>query len=1472
MGRLGRSHFSVSVLLSLALIGGGLPLARWWFPPAEAQESEEGEVEVPVTEFDTETSETVLNEDGTYTTTIYPAPINYQNPEGDWVPIDNTLVPSSEPGFAWENAANGYGVLLPANLQDGPVRMELGAEWIELTMIGAIGTGSVSESTATYAEALPGVSVSYRAMNQGVKEAITLAGPLAPAAFTFSLTTSSGLSVTKSAVGGLDFTDSSGDVLLSSPAPFVYDSSKTDEGSSTAVSLTLTDADGGLMVAVAIDPAWLADLDRVWPVVLDPTITAPDTQDCHIAGGEFDDQNLCSRNEMRVGWDGNAKRRMLLKFDVSSVPFESNILSADMALYLVSNTSSNSANYDVHRVKKNWTNGATWRKYDGVTLWTDPGGDFGSEVYATKSMDGTVVGWKHWYPSGLIQRWVDGTNTNQGLIIKQATENVNNLLNFASIDHAETSKWPYLSVTYSDWLGELRNFRYESQDLNDRMHVHVNVAGGNLVVHETDLIMAGTAGHDLKVERWYNSFSSDTSIFGLGWVVSAGPDVRLEEQSGGDVVYVGPSGFKVRFEKNGGIYDVPTAIDATLTKNGDNTYKLEFFSKRKMNFDTTGRLTSDKDRNDNTITYTYNVDDTLQQITDTHNRVLSFSYTNGRVTTVTDTAYSGQRVFTYAYDASNTKLMDYYDPVNASPKRTKFEYDPTTSALTAIVDPKGNRTEIEYLQGTKRVKLIRRVTAGAADDPTTNFSYDLVNKKTTVTDPESHATTYEWDNKGRLTKVVDAKGKERSTTYNSRSNVTTYLDAGQTLDFEFGYDPTGDDLTTVTLPTAGAATVNYGENGAPAHFPSSIFDFQDHSATATYAYKYDTTAPGIGNLTEAKDALGNKYTYAYNSNGTLDTITDPRLFVTDYNYFASGDLQQIIHPSPLGTTSFTFDAVSRVETIIDGKGQKTKFTYDKLDRVTKVEYFLTSGGPVDTEIVFVYDENGNLTSRNDNGSVDWGNIQFSYDELNRLLGETPPNGGTPNIEYTYDKVGNLKTVKDNGQTVTYFYDEVNMLDSLTDLAGQTVDFAYHSNRNTLRTEIVYPNGVHIGFAYDDSNRLCLIAAKATNLSSLTCNSTVSSALARFKYTYQDGSGFDTALRQSVTDKDNVTTTYTYDLVNRLTQADASTGVDYQYAYDASSNMTSKTVGGAVTSYAYNGANELCWSVSGSSGNACGSPPIGSTQYTFDLNGNEVGPAGGQQLTYNVRNQTVLVTPPGGSAGTMKYQDASQVRRMAQGTTTYGYNVLGLGVLEPNNGGGIIQDPAKIHRYVRDNSGVLLEERIPQGGGPTQTYYYLFDGLGSVVGLTDSSGALVENKLYKYEPYGKQLDGPTSVDNPWRFASGFSDSTSGFLKFGTRYLDPGISRWTQMDPESGSLKNPITLNRYLYVGSDPVNVIDPDGLSWWNPFSWSACTWFSVFGAFLAVASIVTIFVTGGLAIILTVVEGTFGVIDVFGALKAGCLS
>ena len=126
----------------------------------------------------------------------------------------------------------------------------------------------------------------------------------------------------------------------------------------------------------------------------------------------------------------------------------------------------------------------------------------------------------------------------------------------------------------------------------------------------------------------------------------------------------------------------------------------------------------------------------------------------------------------------------------------------------------------------------------------------------------------------------------------------------------------------------------------------------------------------------------------------------------------------------------------------------------------------------------------------------------------------------------------------------------------------------------------------------------------------------------------------------------------------------------------------------------------------------------------------------------------------------------------------------------------------------DKAGQLIDERTS-----TDTCYYLFDDVDSVVGLTDSTGALVGNETYQYDPYGQLIRQPRSAvlrTNAWRYASGYDDVSTGLYKFGIRYYDPTIGRWTQRDPVGGSLQETVKANPYVYANDDPVNQTDLSG--------------------------------------------------------------
>jgi RHS repeat-associated protein len=239
---------------------------------------------------------------------------------------------------------------------------------------------------------------------------------------------------------------------------------------------------------------------------------------------------------------------------------------------------------------------------------------------------------------------------------------------------------------------------------------------------------------------------------------------------------------------------------------------------------------------------------------------------------------------------------------------------------------------------------------------------------------------------------------------------------------------------------------------------------------------------------------------------------------------------------------------------------------------------------------------------------------------------------------------------------------------------------------------------------------------------------------------------------------------------------------YQYAYDANGNMTTKTIGGVTTSYGYNTANEL-------------TTVNGATAYSYDSEGNATTSPSLSALTYNAKNQTSSTTPLGGSAIAMTYSGPTQGLRVGAGGTSYTNSLL-FGLTSETTG-------TATTSYIRTPGGDLTERRSSSGS----YYYYLYDGLGSVVAVIDSSGGFADR--YKYDPYGNLAASNISVADPWRYAGYYYDSATGLYKVGLRYYDLTVGRWTQRDPIDDPLEE-HGWNRYVYAADDPINTTDPSG--------------------------------------------------------------
>ncbi len=1354
-------------------------------------------------EYRTRTSRTFRSADGTLTTRVHPQSVNFRS-GGKWRTIDNRLVADEAVSGRYVNALNRYRLQLPASLGAAPVSLADQGDVVSFTMLEAGGVAQVAGPRATYADAFPGVDVRYTAMADAVKEELVLADADVPREYRFRLDLSDALRAREDGNGGIEFVDAEGQRRMAFAPPVVFDSApRARVGRHAALSL---DETGGKPEAVLrLDMEWLRDPARVFPVTVDPYLNIDyPADDCFISQST-PDTGRCNE-ELEVGYDG-AQDRALLRFDVSALSKDAVVLWTELAAKVATRSTTTPMSVAVHEPTKAWSApNASWNKYDGTNLWSSPGGDFVATAIDTNTAVGDCTAClEKWEVGELVRRWVNKETPNNGLLIKAVDATAANHVEFESNQFGTVP--PTLTVKWKHQLGVRPHFTYESWAVNDRSTMRVNVANGNLVLEERDL-MADGIGLDLGYSRYYNHLDVDggDNTVGFRWNQSIGYDTQLDFSctcNGQVVRFDAPSGYHVAFRKKpDGTYRTPPGMNMTMTKNPDGTFDVvENQSRNRMKFNSSGRLTRVEDRNGLALTFAYaGPSGKLSTITDTRGRQVTFSYlTNGDPDKMTD--WSGR---VWDYTVTNGNLTMYRNPDG---KDTIYGYN-AGARLNSITDPRGNQITIGE-DALNRVTSITRKTASTTDvDPQWTFDYRTTVDapcdpakhlgKTVETDPRGKQTTYCYDRQLRVDKTVDAAGHERSTKWTANSDVEEFTNGTGTASAlsksTYAADGTNN-LTGGTSPAGEKFSMDYADT-ANKHQPTRYESPQGTSTRYGYDANGNTTSTKNGNVGETEDSSVT-IDYRRPDDGTpgsdwqIEWIEDKKLNRTSYEYNASGHLSKVIPPLPLGPTTFTYDAVSRIRTVTDGMGRVTTYDYDPLDRVKKITFNDA------TTVTYTYDANGNQTSRVD--SKDATTSTYVYDELNRRSSETIA-GVTSN--YSYDRTGNLLTLADAGGTVTYTYDDVNRLKTAQAPGDPAATVYTYDPRGTVG-KIEFPNGVVTTQTYDASDKVKTIeTVKGTT------------QIMKRTYTYQwTPTGSTTAreggLRETETTGAGRKTTYAYDRLDRLDTATVRTSSgtlldSYDYDYDAASNRTKAVKNSTTTSYAYNAANQLCWRANTAIAvPTCATPPTGAVTYGYDANGNETSNSEGRSASYNDRNQTTSLTPPGGTAQTLKYFSPNQMEWRQHGTTTITNTLTGLAAAKAGT--------AQAIHYTRTPGGGLIGQR---NADTTGRLYYHLDALGSVIAVTDSAGTRVGD--YDYDPYGQALT-TTGTDVAFRYAGQYRSTSLALYKMGLRYYDMKIGRWTQPDPldQTGDLTDG---NRYMYVGGDPINNVDPNGTHKMN------CVW------------------------------------------------
>jgi RHS repeat-associated protein len=118
------------------------------------------------------------------------------------------------------------------------------------------------------------------------------------------------------------------------------------------------------------------------------------------------------------------------------------------------------------------------------------------------------------------------------------------------------------------------------------------------------------------------------------------------------------------------------------------------------------------------------------------------------------------------------------------------------------------------------------------------------------------------------------------------------------------------------------------------------------------------------------------------------------------------------------------------------------------------------------------------------------------------------------------------------------------------------------------------------------------------------------------------------------------------------------------------------------------------------------------------------------------------------------------------------------------------------------------EGADSGETQTDTVFYHYDSLGTTRNLSNDSGVITDD--YFYEAFGDLLASTGTTDNDYLYTGEQYDAALDNYYLRARYYNQGVGRFTQQDTWMGREINPITLNKYLYGHSEPLNGIDQSG--------------------------------------------------------------
>jgi len=751
----------------------------------------------------------------------------------------------------------------------------------------------------------------------------------------------------------------------------------------------------------------------------------------------------------------------------------------------------------------------------------------------------------------------------------------------------------------------------------------VNMVNFNLLVEDIPFWYHPTIGPPVEFKLEYNSetFKNSGNVLGTKWGFNYGKFIQVISQD--EIAYdykpycpcpkCCPFFERPTYKLEGDEYLSPYGSFSKMVKIGENHYHIEFpdGSVHVFNYfnevEDTIYLTEMRDPHyqaDNRLklTFDYNLDGKLESITDATGRVTIIYYNtsngliervqgpNGRfasfeynsdnlLSKITDMGgYSSnvtyrlndylqgspgeQHFYLNGIEDSRGKTEIYIEPSDADETNLIYNYPPPGGPMgghsrITITNHEGDKSEYYYNGKTGKGWYVSpkdyvEFKYGGTNNfsvnvPKIEYAYSSNDQEISeISYPDGSKISYEYDEFGNRIKITDGNDIETNIEYNEMGNPTKIIEAKldntlNPIETILEYDLNNHlDLEKITRAEKLLVEMRYNDYHDLIYY--KIFN-SDGNAIIIDPIIYNT----YGQITS----------YVLKRDSAPDILTE---FIYD-SETGTYPFQLIeVRTDGLTTSTFTYDAFQRVETVTDTTGKTLSYTYNNLNHPETITY------PDGRTEIFTYSSCcPRIIDRVEDRSG--ASTQYFYNAVKRLIKTINLEQGSNH--YVYDLNSNLKEFTDpNGNKTTFDYDTLNRLIKKIYADGNVVGFSYNNVGNIAsRTD---ENSVITRFFYDTNNYIIEIDylddTPDVGFKRDAFNRAIEmiDGIGTWNYTYYDNG----AIKTIDGPYENDTITYLYDDVGRRTTTSLENGPTLQYQYDPLSRLTAITNNTQTFTYNY----------------------------------------------------------------------------------------------------------------------------------------------------------------------------------------------------------------------------------------------------------------------------------------------------------------